>query len=206
MFKFRIFSGLISVVLLSLPLQAELIPPSEFVVADGFEITVWATTPQLYNPTNFDVDSKGRLWVTEAVNYRNFRNEELGLSDKGGDRVVVLEDTDGDGKADSSHTFVRDPDLVAPLGIGVIGNKVVVSCAPNILVYTDVDGDARFDPKTDTKEVFLTGFRGLDHDHSLHSVKVGPDGYWYFNVGNGGPWSRRQSSSGCKAEASSPRQ
>ena len=167
--------------------QAELISPSEFIVADGFEITVWATTPQLYNPTNFDVDSKGRLWVTEAVNYRNFRNESLGLSDKGGDRVAVLQDTDGDGKADSSHTFVRDPDLVAPLGIGVIGNKVVVSCAPNILVYTDVDGDARFDPKTDTKEVFLTGFRGLDHDHSLHSVKVGPDGYWYFNVGNGGP-------------------
>lgn len=187
MFKLRISATLASVILISWPLQAELIAPSEFIVADGFEITVWATTPQLYNPTNFDVDSKGRLWVTEAVNYRNFRNETLGLSDKGGDRVVVLQDTDGDGQADSSHTFVRDPDLVAPLGIGVIGNKVVVSCAPNILVYTDVNEDARFDPKVDTKEVFLTGFRGLDHDHSLHSVKVGPDGYWYFNVGNGGP-------------------
>lgn len=187
MFKLTDVAAFVSVVFVSLPLRADLIAPSEFVVADGFEITVWATTPQLYNPTNFDVDAKGRLWVTEAVNYRNFRNEDLGLSDEGGDRVVVLEDSDGDGKADSSHTFVRDPDLVAPLGIGVIGNKVVVSCAPNILVYTDVNGDTRFDPKTDTKEVFLTGFRGLDHDHSLHSVKVGPDGYWYFNVGNGGP-------------------
>lgn len=166
--------------------KSERIAPSEFEVAKGFEVTIWATTPQLYNPTNFDVDAQGRLWVTEAVNYRNFRNKELGLSHESGDRVVVLEDTDGDGKADKSHTFVRDPDLVAPLGIGVIDNKVIVSCSPSILIYTDVNRDARFDPKVDTKEVFLTGFRGLDHDHSLHSVKVGPDGYWYFNVGNAG--------------------
>lgn len=170
----------------SASIQAENIDPAEFVVADGFEVTVWATTPQLFNPTNFDVDATGRLWVTEAANYRNFRNEELGLSQPKGDRVVVLEDTDSDGKADSSHTFVRDADLIAPLGIAVIGNKVVVSCAPSIIVYTDIDLDARFDPKVDTKEVFLTGFRGLDHDHSLHSVKVGPDGYWYFNAGNAG--------------------
>lgn len=166
--------------------KAEHIPPGEFEVAEGFEISVWATTPQLYNPTNFDVDAKGRIWVTEAVNYRNFRNKALGLAQEAGDRVVVLEDTDADGKADKSHTFVRDPDLVAPLGIGVIDNKVIVSCSPRILIYTDVNRNTRFDPGVDTKEVFLTGFKGLDHDHSLHSVKVGPDGYWYFNVGNAG--------------------
>ena len=66
-----------------------------------FEVSVWATTPQLYNPTNFDVDAQGRLWVTEAVNYRNFRNEGLGLKNESGDRVVALEDTDGDELADS---------------------------------------------------------------------------------------------------------
>lgn len=166
---------------------AESIPPSEFLVAEGFEVSLWATTPQLFNPTNFDIDGKGRIWVTEAVNYRNYRNADIGLENEAGDRVVVLEDTDADGKADSSHTFVRDKDLVAPLGIAVIGNKVVVSCAPNLLVYTDVDGDAVFTPGVDTKEVLLTGFGSLDHDHSLHSVTVGPDGYWYFNAGNGGP-------------------
>ncbi|MBR9804855.1 dehydrogenase, partial [bacterium] len=172
---------------ISVATAAEKIEPDQFEVPDGFEVNVWATTPQLYNPTNFDVDAAGRVWVTEAVNYRNFRNEALGLANAEGDRVVVLEDTDGDGTADSSHTFVRDADLVAPLGIGVIGNQIVVSCAPNIIIYTDVDGDRKFDPNVDTKEIFLTGFRGLDHDHSLHSVKVGPDGFWYFNVGNGGP-------------------
>ena len=165
---------------------ADTIEPDQFEVADGFEVKVWATTPQLYNPTNFDVDANGRIWVTEAVNYRNFRNETLGIGQAKGDRVVVLADTDGDGKADSSHTFVRDPDLIAPLGIGVVDNQVIVSCAPNVLIYTDVNRDAKFDPEVDRKEVFLTGFRGLDHDHSLHGIKVGPDGYWYFNVGNAG--------------------
>lgn len=172
---------------LSSPILAEHIPSDEFEVADGLEVTLWATTPQLFNPTNFDIDSEGRVWVTEALNYRNFRNEDLGLSKEAGDRVVVLQDTDNDGRADTSHTFVRDIDLVAPLGIAVVGNKIIVSCAPNLLVYTDVDGDTYFDPAIDTKEILLTGFSGLDHDHSLHSVTVGPDGYWYFNTGNGGP-------------------
>ncbi|MEO2001355.1 MAG: PVC-type heme-binding CxxCH protein, partial [Pirellulales bacterium] len=168
-------------------LKAEHIPAHEFDIANGFEATVWATTPQLFNPTNFDIDADGRIWVTEAINYRNFRNDGLGLTNEKGDRIVVLQDTDGDGKADASHTFVRDIDLVAPLGIAVLGNQVIVSCAPNLLIYTDVDGDTYFDKDVDTKEVFLTGFSGLDHDHSLHSVTVGPDGYWYFNTGNGGP-------------------
>ena len=173
--------------ILSSSLNAEHIPANEFDIAEDFEATVWATTPQLFNPTNFDIDADGRIWVTEAVNYRNFRNDGLGLTNEEGDRIVVLQDTDGDGKADSSHTFVRDIDLVAPLGIAVLGNQVIVSCAPNLLIYTDVDGDTYFDKDIDKKEIFLTGFSGLDHDHSLHSVTVGPDGYWYFNTGNGGP-------------------
>ena len=175
------------VLILARDLNADHIPADEFDTANGFEVTVWATTPKLFNPTNFDIDADGRIWVAEAVNYRNFRNNGLGITNEEGDRVVVLQDTDGDGKADSSHTFVRDIDLVAPLGIAVLGNQVIVSCAPNLLIYTDVDGDTYFNKNVDKKEIFLTGFSGLDHDHSLHSVTVGPDGYWYFNTGNGGP-------------------
>jgi putative membrane-bound dehydrogenase-like protein len=175
------------VLIVARDLNADHIPADEFDTADGFEVTVWATTPKLFNPTNFDIDANGRIWVAEAVNYRNFRNNGLGITNEEGDRVVVLQDTDGDGKADSSHTFVRDIDLVAPLGIAVLGNQVIVSCAPNLLIYTDVDGDTYFNKNVDKKEIFLTGFSGLDHDHSLHSVTVGPDGYWYFNTGNGGP-------------------
>ena len=72
---------------------------------------------------------------------------------------------------------------MAPIGIAVFENKVVVSCAPNIIVYTDDNGD----DKPDRKEILLTGFGGLDHDHSLHAVFGGPDGKWYFNTGNAGP-------------------
>src|SRR5688572_24536486 len=99
-----------------------------FVVPDGLEVTVWAKTPQLANPTNIDVDARGRVWVTEAVNYRG--KQQGGMTRPGGDRVVILEDTDNDGTCDSSKTFVEDADLVSPLGIAVIGDKVYVSCSP----------------------------------------------------------------------------
>ena len=95
-------------------LKAEHIPAHEFDIAEGFEATVWATTPQLFNPTNFDIDADGRIWVTEAVNYRNFRNNGLGLTNKDGDRIVVLQDTDSDGKADASHTSVSYTHLTLP--------------------------------------------------------------------------------------------
>jgi putative membrane-bound dehydrogenase-like protein len=158
-----------------------LVPANRFAVPEGFELTVWARSPQLRNPTNMDVDAQGRIWVTEGVNYRKHAGR-----DKGGDRIMVLEDTDGDGRADSSHVFVQEPDLVAPLGIAVIDNQIIVSSAPDLIMYTDVDRNGRFDPAIDKREVLLSGFNGANHDHSLHSVTVGPDGLWYFNQGNSG--------------------
>lgn len=151
---------------------------------EDLEATLWAESPMFYNPTNIDVDVKGRLWVTEAVNYRNYNNDSTrALHHTDGDRVMILEDTDGDGRADASKVFVQDKDLVSPLGIAVIGNRVYVSCSPNLIVYTDSDGDDR----PDHKEIFLSGFGGVDHDHSLHAIVGGPDGNLYFNTGNAGP-------------------
>jgi len=150
-------------------------------VPDDLEVTLWAASPQLFNPTNMDTDSAGRIWVAEGVNYRKKKGRR-----PGGDRIVVLEDTDHNGRADSSHVFVEDPELIAPLGIAVIGNQVVVSQPPHLIVYTDVDGDRRFTPAVDRRENLLTGFLGANHDHSLHSVVGGPDGRWYFNQGNTG--------------------
>lgn len=152
-----------------------------FRLPEHLEVTVWASTPQLFNPTNIDIDEKGRIWACEGVRYRRHEKRQ-----PEGDRVVVLQDTDGDGKADSSHTFVQEEALVAPLGIGVFGNKVFVSQPPELIVYTDVDEDLVFDPKVDKREVILTGFNAKNHDHSLHSVTMGPDGKFYFNVGNCG--------------------
>ncbi|MCO5240864.1 MAG: c-type cytochrome [Chitinophagaceae bacterium] len=155
-----------------------------FFLPDDLEVTLWAESPMFHNPTNIDIDARGRLWVTEAVNYRNFNNDSTRfLHYPQGDRVVILEDTDHDGVADTSKVYVQDTSLVSPLGIAVIGNKVIVSCAPNLIIYTDEDGD----DKPDKKEIFLTGFGGKDHDHALHAVLAGADGNWYFNTGNAGP-------------------
>lgn len=163
--------------------RARRVLTSDFDVAPGLEVRLWAESPDVFNPTAMDVDARGRLWVTEAVNYRQWDGRNPGLHHDGGDRVVILEDTDGDGACDSSKVFVQDPELVAPLGIAVIGKRVVVSCSPSIVIYTDEDGDDR----ADAKEVFLTGFEGRDHDHGVHSAVVGPDGRWYIAVGNAGP-------------------
>ncbi|MBX3239835.1 MAG: c-type cytochrome [Chitinophagaceae bacterium] len=157
---------------------------AELYLPDDLEATLWAESPMLYNPTNIDVDAKGRVWVTEAVNYRKFNNKKPHFkTHEAGDRVLILEDTDNDGVADTVKVFVQDTLLVAPMGIAVIGNKVIVSCTPNLIVYTDEDGD----DIPDKTEIFLTGFGGMDHDHSLHALLAGPDGKWHFNVGNAGP-------------------
>ncbi len=163
------------------PESGETVALDQFELPEGLELTVWAKSPLFYNPTNIDIDAKGRIWVAEGVRYRKHHGRR-----PKGDRIVVLQDSDRDGKADRSHTFVQDPELIAPMGVAVFGNRVVVSQPPNLLVYTDVDGDLKFDPASDRREVLLTGFNGINHDHSLHSVTAGPDGKWYFNSGNCG--------------------
>src|SRR5688572_9922544 len=163
------------------PAAPTLVPLDIFTVPAGLEVTLWAQSPDVRNPTNMDVDAAGRIWVTEGVNYRRHATREAK-----GDRVVILEDTDGDGRADKSTVFVQEPTLVAPLGIAVIDNKIIVSNAPDMIVYTDVNRDRKFDPAVDKRDVLLSGFDGRNHDHALHSVTFGPDGRWYFSQGNAG--------------------
>jgi putative membrane-bound dehydrogenase-like protein len=156
-----------------------LVPAELFTVPEGFEVTVWATSPQLFNPTNIDFDERGRMYVAEGVNYRGKKGRR-----PEGDRIVVLEDTTGAGKADKVTLFVQDQNLISPLGVAHIDGKIVVSQPPDLIVYTDVNGDGVFDPKVDKREILLTGFNGRNHDHSLHSATFGPDGKWNFNQGN----------------------
>jgi putative membrane-bound dehydrogenase-like protein len=155
-----------------------------FVLPDDLEITLWAESPMFFNPTNIDVDARGRVWVAEAVNYRAFNTAKQGpLNHPGGDRVVILADTDNDGRADSSKVFVQDTDLRAPLGLAVVDRRVIVSASPHLIAYADENED----DVPDRKEMLLTGFGGLDHDHGLHALVAGPDGRYYFNTGNAGP-------------------
>ena len=91
--------------------QPTQIPLDLFRVPDGLEVTVWATSPLLHNPTNIDIDRDGRIWVAEGVRYRSHHARQ-----PEGDRIVVLQDKNGDGQADTTHTFVQEPALIAPLG------------------------------------------------------------------------------------------
>lgn len=159
-----------------------LVPAEMFNIADSnLEITIWATTPMLQNPTNMDFDAEGRLYVAEGVNYRRAKGKR-----PEGDRIVILEDTDKDGKADTTEVFTQDTNLESPLGVTVLDNQVIVAQPPDLIVYTDTNRDRKFDPAVDKREVLLTGFNARQHDHSLHSVTVGPDGLWNFNNGNCG--------------------
>ena len=149
-------------------------------IAPGLEATLFAAEPMLTNPTNIDVDEKGRVWVCEAYNYRPSINGNP--THKDGDRIVILEDQNADGKADVSKVFYQDPSLNAPLGIWVQGNKVIVSQSPYVWVLTDENGD----DKADKKEILFQGVEGEQHDHGMHAFVFGPDGKWYFNFGNSG--------------------
>lgn len=149
--------------------------------AEGLETTLFAAEPTLVNPTNIDVDAKGRVWVCEAYNYRTELNPKNPTKAEG-DRILILEDTNGDGQADNTKVFYQGNDINAALGVWVMGNKVIVSCSPNIFVFTDTNGD----DKPDSKEVFFTGIGGEQHDHAVHAVVFGPDGKLYFNFGNAG--------------------
>jgi putative membrane-bound dehydrogenase-like protein len=187
--RFFIFSALLFV---PTNVQAQL-PPEKaaatFTVADGLEMSLWAAEPLFVNPTCIDIDHKGRVWVCESVNYRNKLHGKKKLNRPEGDRIVILEDSKGTGKADKAITFYQAPDFLAPLGIAVAkdpvgpGYKVYVCHSPDILLFEDKDGDGKADgpPKK-----FLSGFGGYDHDHGVHGILIGPDGKLYFSVGDTG--------------------
>lgn len=150
-------------------------------VADDLQATLFASEPMMVNPTNMDIDAQGRVWICEGYNYRPRLNPN-NPSKKEGDRILILEDTDGDGKADNSKVFYQGNDINAALGIWVMGNKAIVSCSPNVFLFTDTDGD----DKADKKEILFSGLHGEQHDHAIHAFVFGPDGKLYFNFGNAG--------------------
>ena len=151
----------------------------QLTVADGLEISLFAAEPDLRNPTSMDIDAQGRVWVLEAANYRLFNQE---IVDEKGDRIRILEDTDGDGNADKATTFYQDPSLQAPMSIAVLGERVYVTQSPDIFYLEDTDNDGKADKKT----VVLTGFKGVDHDHAIHGIQFRADGYLYVSNGDKG--------------------
>ncbi len=158
---------------------------------EGLQVELFAHEPMLINPTSMDIDPWGRVWVAEAVNYRR-KNFNRPILRPEGDRIVILIDQNGDGKADTSTVFYQGTDLYGPLGICVLpipGAKSLTACrvlvcqSPDILEFWDRDGDGKADGPPNK---FLTNFGGFDHDHGVHSILAGPDNKLYFTVGDSG--------------------
>ncbi len=159
--------------------------------APGLEATLWASEPMLSNPTNMDIDSRGRVWIAEGLNYRLTRggNRRFHRIEEA-DRIKILEDTDGDGKADKVTVFA-DRIFPVPMGIAVeehhdqtgkyTGCRVFIGNSPDLLVLEDTDGD----DKADKRYPLLTGFGGVDSDHGVHGMALGLDGKLYFTHGDG---------------------
>jgi putative membrane-bound dehydrogenase-like protein len=147
-------------------------------VAEGLQVETFASEPMILSPSCMDIDAKGRVWVGEIVNYRGHAGKR-----PEGDRILVLEDKDHDGKADGeAKVFYQGKDINSPHGVAVLGNRVIVSAAGKVYSLTDTDGDL----KADKVEVMFSGIDGAQHDHSIHAFHFGPDGKLYFNFGNEG--------------------
>src|SRR5438270_3417489 len=141
-----------------------------FVVAPGFEVTLWAADPILAKPIQMNFDPQGRLWVASSEVYPQIQPGQVA-----DDKVVILEDTDDDGKADKTTIFADK--LLIPTGVEPGDGGAYVANSTELLHLADTDGDG----KADARKVVLSGFGTEDTHHILHTLRWGPDGMLYFN-------------------------
>jgi putative membrane-bound dehydrogenase-like protein len=146
-------------------------------VPDGYELRVFAAEPEVVNPIAFTLDDRSRVWVVEGMTYP-FRAKEqpgtpAGLG--GADRVLVFEDTDGDGKADKRTVFMEGLNLVSGIAVGHGG--VYLGAAPYLL-FVPVENWNDPKPKG-TPEVLLDGWGLQDTHETLNTFHWGPDGWLY---------------------------
>lgn len=142
-------------------------------VAAGFELQLFACEPEITNPIAMCWDERGRLWVLESVDYPN----QLNRDGVGNDRIVICEDTDDDGRADSFQVFADG--LNIPTAITRWKDGVIIAQAPNVIYLADTDGDDR----ADAREVLFSGFGRGDTHAGPSSFAFGPDGWIYGAVG-----------------------
>ena len=146
---------------------------ASFSILDDFEISLYAATPMIEKPTQINFDSDGRLWLSGSHIY-----PQLNVNEEPSDRIVILEDTDNDGVADTSSIFYDK--LIIPGGV-LPDNRggAYVASGDKLIHLSDIDGDG----KADKSEVLLTGFGTEDTHHTLHRLGWGPGGKLYMLQG-----------------------
>jgi putative membrane-bound dehydrogenase-like protein len=158
-----------------LPLTVEDSMKFIYVPAD-FTVQLFASEPDIVKPISFSFDERGRLWLLETVDYPN----KILNGRPGDDRIRILEDTNGDGRADKFTTFAEH--LNIPTSLTFANGGVIVSQAPHILFLKDTNGD----DKADVREVLSTGW-GIGDTHAGPSnLQYGPDNYIWGSVGYSG--------------------
>ncbi len=146
-------------------------------VPAGFDLQLFASEPDIINPIAMNWDEKGRLWVIETVDYPNTVREEQGIGD---DKVKILEDTDGDGKADKVTVFAEK--LNIPTSFTFYDGGIVVSQAPHFLFLKDTNGD----DKADIRETIIDGWGVSDTHAGPSNLQYGIDNNLYGVVGYSG--------------------
>jgi putative heme-binding domain-containing protein len=155
-----------------------------FKLPPGFEITLFASEPDISKPINMEFDERGRLWVTNTIEY-----PFPAAPGKGSDRITILEDTDGDGKADTFTPFIDN--LNIPIGIVPVKNGAIAYSIPNVYKFIDKNGDGKSDETTklvgpfefaDTHGMVNNLIRSYDgwvhacHGYANNSTVAGKDG------------------------------
>jgi putative heme-binding domain-containing protein len=137
-----------------------------FKLPPGFEITLFASEPDIIKPMNMEFDDRGRLWVTQSGEYPM----AAGVSD-GKDRITILEDKNGDGKADTFTHF--DDNLNIPIGIMPVSDGAIAYSIPNLYYFKDANQDG----KADSKKVLLGEFGHKDTHGMVNNIMRGYDGW-----------------------------
>jgi putative heme-binding domain-containing protein len=142
-----------------------------FRLAEGLEVNLWAAEPLLAKPIQMHFDAQGRLWVASSEVYPHILPGQ-----QASDKILILEDTDFDGRADKSTVFAEG--LLIPTGVVPDdADGAYVANSTELLHFRDLDGDG----KADQRRIVLSGFGTEDTHHLLHTFRFGPDGWLYMN-------------------------
>ena len=141
-----------------------------------FEVQLFAQEPDIIKPITMSFDERGRLWVVEAMDYPN----EVLDGNPGDDRIKILEDTNGDGRADKFTVFAEHLNL--PTSLTFANGGVIVAAAPHILFLKDTNGD----DKADVRQILSTGWGLRDTHAGPSNLQYAPDNHIWGVVGYSG--------------------
>ncbi|MBT4844095.1 MAG: sorbosone dehydrogenase, partial [Planctomycetaceae bacterium] len=139
-----------------------------FLIAEGFEVNLYASDPRMAKPIQMNFDPQGRLWIAASESYPHIKPGE-----KASDKIIIVEDVDRDGVAEKTSVFAEG--LLIPTGVVPGDGGCYVANSTDLLHFQDINGDG----VSDKRRVVLSGFGSEDTHHLLHTLRWGPDGWLY---------------------------